>query len=367
MVSTHWLVLSLVVTLSLLACQESESPLVADRLAVIDEAAQQAADYKAPGKIEKFTYASGDVLTGDLDYLIYTPTTYNSRKLAPLVVVLHGCTTTADNMMASSAMHPTAEREGFIVVYPDVPLSSRLFVNCWKFPDPNSQVRDSGDPALIAGVTRDVMQRMSIDPERVYLIGMSSGAVMTGIMGATYPDIFAAIAENAGCAYKALPCLGAGGALSQSDQLGQQAYQAMGQRARVMPVLQLRGDQDTTVPPSNSPQVIEQWIATNNYVLSGTATAPFDTVSDEAYDGVKSDGYAYTVNRYRDSNGCLLIEDWMIHGMGHYFSGGSSDPSQSIFTDPKGPMMAEIAWRFLNRYRLSDFTSGYRPSVKACS
>jgi len=360
-----WFVLSLMATLSLLACKSGETSLPMDRLA-IDEPAQQAADYKSPGKIEKFTYTSNDVLAGDLDYLVYTPTTYNPRKPAPLVIVLHGCTTTADNMMASSAMHPTAEREGFVVVYPDVPLSSRPFVNCWKWPDPNSQVRDSGDPALIAGVTREVMQRMRIDPERVYLLGMSSGATMTGIMGAAYPDLFAAIAENAGCAYRAEPCLALGGALSQGN-LGEQAYQTMGPYARVMPVLQLRGDQDTTVPPSSSLQVIQQWTETNNYVLSGTATTPFDTVPDETYEGIKSGGYAYTVNRYRDNNGCLLIEDWMIHGMGHYFSGGSSDSSQVTFTDPKGPMMAEIAWRFFSRYRLSDFASGYQPRSGACS
>ena len=343
------------------ACNENSD----NKSLITNEAAQQAADYNALGNIEYYSYSGGD-LAGSLDYLVYTPSSYHSDRAAPLIVVVHGCNTTASEMMASSAMHPTAEREGIVVVYPDVPLTSRLVGNCWKWFDPLSQIRDGGDAALLAGVTREVMQRMNIDAERVYLLGMSSGAMMTSIMGAAYPDIFAAIAENAGCAYRAGPqCLLVGPVFS-SEQLGEQAYQTMGSYARVMPVLQLRGDQDSTVPISNSPQVIQQWIATNNYVLSQTASQPFDSASDKTYEGKKSGGYAYTVNRYEDKNGCLLIEDWIVHGMGHFFSGGSIDPAQAIYTDPRGPMMAEISWKFFDRFRLSDFINGYRPRSSAC-
>lgn len=326
--------------------------------------AQQSADVTRPGKTEKFTYTGADALVGSLGYIVYTPSTYDPKKPAPLMLVIHGCGTNAQQMLDSSAVHPTAEREGFVVVYPDVP-TLNTGLECWQWFNPRSQVRDSGDPELLAGVTREVMARMAIDKDRVYALGMSSGAMMTSVLGATYPDLFAAIGENAGCAYMAgIQCLAVGPVLPD-DTLGQRAFEAMGKYARVMPVLQLRGDVDMTVPVSNSPQVVNQWLATNNHVMSGTPTAPFDRKSDATVDGQRAGGYAYTVNRYKDAKGCLLVEDWSVHGMGHSFSGGS--PSDTNHADFRGPMMAEIAWRFFSRYKLSDFTTGYKPSPAACT
>lgn len=328
-------------------------------------ARDQSLDFTKPGRIDRFTYDSGVPMLGTLDYLVYTPSSYNSAEPAPLVLVIHGCNTTADEMIASSAIHPTAEREGFIAVYPHVPAQNEP-TKCWQWFSPLSQMRDSGDPALLVGVTREVTARMNIDKERVYALGMSSGAMMTSVLGATYPDVFAAIGENAGCAYMAgIQCLKVG-PVFPDEFLGQQAFSAMGKHARVMPVLQLRGDMDKDVPMANSSQVLGQWISTNNYVISGSSNEPFDREADTTFKGKKVDGYDYTVNRYHDEKGCLLFEDWTVHGMGHFFSGGSTASNVSAFTDPKGPRMAEIAWQFFSRYRLSDFKGGYKPSAAAC-
>ncbi len=329
---------------------------------VYEFSAQQSADFSKPGKITKHTFNAGPLES--LGYLVYTPTTYDPQKGAPLLLAVHGCGTTAQQFMASSALHPTAEREGFVVIYPDVPLKNEG-IKCWQWFDPQDQFRGSGDPSLLAGMTREVMSRMKIDSERVYVLGMSSGAMMTSILGATYPDLFAAIGENAGCAYMAgFQCLLIG-ATMPDELIGQLAFKAMGEYARVMPVVQIRGDLDG-VRISNSTQVINQWTVTNNLVMSGTTTGPFDNKSDTLIKGKKRDGYEWTVNRYKDNNGCLLIEDWTVHQMEHAFSGGSPDPELATFTDPKGPMFAEIAWNFFKRYKLSDFKNGYKPTSKAC-
>lgn len=334
-------------------------------LETINEPAQQSADFSKPGIISNHTFNSDNPLIGSLNYSVYTPASYNPDKPAPLLLAIHGCNTTAQEFMASSALHPTAEREGIVVVYPDVPLRNEP-LKCWQWFNPISQVRGSGDPALLAGITQEIIVNMNIDEDRVYALGMSSGAMMTSILGATYPDVYAAIAENAGCAYLAGATCAFVGPTLPDDTLGQLAFDAMGEHARVMPVLQLRGDQDTTVPISNSPQVINQWLATNNYVMTGTATAPFDRQPDVTFQNQKSNGHAFTVSRYTDKQGCLLVEDWVIHGMGHFFSGGNPNADAAEFADPKGPMMAEISWRFLSRYKLSDFKDGYKPAKAAC-
>lgn len=331
----------------------------------INEPAQQSADFSKPGIITNHTFNSDNPLVGALNYLVYTPSTYNPGKPAPLLLAIHGCNTTAQQFTSSSALHPTAEREGIVVVYPDVPLRNEP-TKCWQWFNPLSQVRDSGDPALLAGITKQVIQKMNIDEDRVYALGMSSGAMMTSILGATYPDLYAAIAENSGCAYRAGVTCAVVGPTLPDNTLGELAFNAMGERARVMPILQLRGDKDLVVPISNSPQVINQWLATNNLVMTGTTEGPFDKQTDVTFKGKKTGGHAYSVNRYTDKQGCLLVEDWVIHDMGHFFSGGSPDPGAAEFTDPKGPMMAEITWRFLSRYKLSDFKGGYNPSPAAC-
>ena len=60
------------------------------------------------------------------------------------------------------------------------------------------------------------------------------------------------------------------------------------------------------------------------------------------------------VKSFLDPDGCLIAERWIVHGMGHFWSGGTTDPAYANFTDPKGPSAAEATWAFLSRYRRSD-------------
>lgn len=158
---------------------------------------------------------------------MYTPSSYQHGKpdsAVPLVVMVHSCNTTALEQARASAFHALAERERFVVVYPDntnevVAATGNEGerparwvgshpLQCWRFYDPTSLLRGSGDVAQVAGITRQVMANWRIDPERVYVAGMSSGAMLTSALGATYPDLYAAIGVVAGCAYLAVGCVG---------------------------------------------------------------------------------------------------------------------------------------------------------------
>lgn len=313
-----------------------------------------AADPPDPGSTHTSSFAVG---SETYPYIVYVPTTYDPARPAPLVVMTHGCQTTADQQMRANLYNRVAERERFVVLYPDVNATEAQSPGptqrCWQFPAPTSWHRDSGDPAAIAGMTRTVIAHWNIDPERVYMVGMSAGSFMTSIMAAAYPDLFAAVAINAGGAYADGGCLVAspGIPVQASAQL---AYAEMGPRARVVPRLVTGGDADQGIPPACADKALEQGLRTNNLVISGTQEGPIALTPSDVHEEPNPGGYASTVRTYRDPDGCVAGQRWLIHGMNHFWPGGSSDPALANFTDPKGPNGAEVTWGFLSHYTRSE-------------
>src|SRR3954469_6246622 len=216
-----------------------------------------AADPPDPGTTQSFELNSGGAA---FPYVVYTPTTYSRARPAPLLVMVHGCQTTAEEQMGATPYNQLAEREGFVVMYPDIDESGRMqpgpLRNCWRFPSPQSWHRDGGDGAAIAGMTRATMDRFRTDPERTYVVGMSAGGFMASILAAAYPDLYAAVGISAGGAYADASCLfgNAGMPVETSAEL---ARAEMGPRARVVPRLVMGGDVDAGVTPPCANKALE--------------------------------------------------------------------------------------------------------------
>ena len=316
--------------------------------------AAAAPDPPDPGQTTSGTVTSNGT---DYRYLLYTPTSYVPRRRAPLLVMVHGCQTTAEQQMKANLHNRLAEREGFVVLYPDVDAVGRAQPGaahqCWKFFHPPAWTRDNSDAAAIADMTRAVMAKRAIDAERVYLVGMSAGGLMTSIEAAAYPDLFAAVGISAASAYADWTCFttGIGIPVTTSAQL---AFDQMGPRARVVPTFVIGGDADQAFPPACTAKALEQGLRTDNLVIGGSQEGPI-ALTPAAVRRVQRPGrYDYTVMSYRDPAGCLIGERWLVHGMNHFWSGGTTDPNYASFTDPKGPSGAEASWAFLKRYRKSD-------------
>jgi poly(hydroxyalkanoate) depolymerase family esterase len=316
-------------------------------------AAATTVDPPDPGSTQTFTFGSG---SGAYPYVVYVPTSYDASRPAPLVVMTHGCQTTAAQQMRANLYNKVAEREGIVMLYPDVTAAEASqpgpLSRCWQFPDPQSWHRNSGDAAALAGMTRAVIARWHINSERVYMVGMSAGSFMTSIMAAAYPDLFAAVAINAGGAYADGTCLFApvGIPVQTSAQL---AFSEMGPRARIVPRMVMGGDADQGVPPACADKALLQGLRTDNLVVDDNQTAPISLTPASTREVPKPGGYATTVSTYRDPAGCIIGERWLIHGMNHFWPGGSTDPTLASFTDPKGPNGAEATWQFLSRYTKS--------------
>lgn len=298
------------------------------------------------GTWQQFTYSGP---AGSRPYDVYTPAGYQVGTSVPLFVMLHGCTQTPSDFATGTQMDALADAHQFIVVYPQQ-TSQYNSAECWNWFLPADQSRGSGEPAIIAGIVQTVEQttsRWTINTSRVYVAGLSAGAAMSVILGATYPDIFAAIGVGSGMEYKAATSAG-GAVVAQTyggpnpTTQGQAAYNAMGSRAREVPTISFQGTSDTVVYPINGNQVVQQWMETDYLASGGVYNANFSS-PNTIINGQVPFGQAYTEYIWNDNNGREVQEYWVVYYMGHAWSGGSAAGS---YTDPYGPSASQAIYTF---------------------
>ena len=283
----------------------------------------------AGGKFMAATYRN---FAGSRAYKLYIPSRYEGHAV-PLVVMLHGCTQSPDDFAAGTRMNLIAEEHTCFVVYPAQSTEANP-AKCWNWFRPTDQRRDEGEPSLVAGITRQVMREYSVDPQRVYIGGLSAGAAAAAVMGATYPDLYAAIGVHSGLACGAANDLpSAFVAMRQgnlADPLNFGDISPLIGDEQTVPTIVFHGDRDTTVHPRNGDHIIAQSMRTTN---------SRKTVHRDRVPG----GYAYTRTIHIDPSGRAILEHWEIHGAGHAWSGGSTAGS---YTDPRGPDAAKEMLRF---------------------
>ena len=290
-----------------------------------------------PGTYVNATFTNDQ---GARDYRAYIPSGYVPGTPLPLVVFLHGCGETLDHAEAATRLTALAEARTFAVVYPAQSTAANA-TDCWNWFLAADQARDQGEPSLIAGITHTITSGWSIDAKRVFVIGISAGGAMSDVMGATYPDLYAAVGVVAGCEFNGLPCGTSGGPDPQTE--GQSAYQAMGSSARVVPAIVFHGDADPIVPPVNGQQVTDQWVATDDWADNGAHDGSIGATPSAHDSGQVTGGESWDRDRYDGAGGAIVVEHWVIHGMGHAWPGGDGGYT---FTDPSAPDATTIAYDY---------------------
>jgi poly(hydroxyalkanoate) depolymerase family esterase len=262
-------------------------------------------------------------------YKLYIPPAAAGRAL-PLIVMLHGCTQNPDDFAAGTGMNDAAREQGFFVLYPAQSAEANP-TGCWNWFKHSHQQRGRGEPALIAAMTNKVIAENNIDRRRVYVAGLSAGGAMAAIVGAEYPDLFAAVGVHSG--------LAAGAATNLTDALAAMRGGATGPLvnplrrgnaaeapATALPTIVFHGDSDAMVHPRNGEAVIAA-ATSADFGASPAARLRVEQGRSDA-------GRQYTRTIHSDSRGSVAAEHWLVHGAGHAWSGGNAAGS---YTDASGP------------------------------
>lgn len=259
---------------------------------------------------------------GGLDYKLFVPPPGDAAERQPLVVMLHGCTQTPDDFALGTGMNAAAAEAGAIVLYPAQAASANP-KRCWNWFRPEDAAEGPGEAALLADLTRLVMATENVDPDRIYVAGLSAGGAQAMNLAARFPELFAAAGVHSG--------LAAGAAQDVMSAFSAMRGGAPGApTARPVRTIVFHGDADRTVHPANAEAVAAQAVA---------AAGALQLRVEEGEAG----GRSYSRALRRNRRGETLCETWTIHGAGHAWSGG--DPAGS-YAEAEGPNATREMLRF---------------------
>jgi poly(hydroxyalkanoate) depolymerase family esterase len=268
----------------------------------------------------RFEAATFECPEGSRDYRLYIPD-LKGRKPAAMIMMLHGCKQSPVDFAKGTGMNQLADAHGLIVVYPAQSRGANM-QSCWNWYATSDQTRDAGEPAILAGLARQMQTDHGVARGRVFVAGLSAGAAMSVVLGQTHPDVFSGIGAHSGLPYKAahdvpsaFAAMGTGSARNHETQ--------------PIPSIVFHGDADATVHVKNGQHIAED-------AATGAQVVDDGSIKNRSF----------TRSTTLAPEGHAVMEHWTIAGLGHAWSGGDSAGS---YTDPDGPVAsAEMVRFFLN-------------------
>jgi poly(hydroxyalkanoate) depolymerase family esterase len=231
-----------------------------------------------------------------------------SRKaVVPLVVALHGCMQSAMEYGESSGWLRLADRWGFLLLLPEQRPGNNL-TRCFNWYAPEDIQRGKGEAVSILQMIDRMRRDHPIDPQRIYVTGVSAGGAMTLALAAAYPDVFAGAAPLAGIAFGCASGLGSALACmwdppdKDAATWGEAVRSATSHKGSWPRISVWQGEADSAVDPLNASIIVRQWLN-----VHGIDDQP------EKADDLK--GHVHSL--YRDATRRVLVEGYRIKGMGH--------------------------------------------------
>jgi acetylxylan esterase len=227
-----------------------------------------------------------------------------------ILVGMHWCHGTALEFYNATKYKTVAAKYGFIVIYPQAGSSD----GCWDVHSDATLTHGAGgESGAIASMVSYVIQKYAADASRVFVTGVSSGAMMTNVLLGAYPDVF-----KAGSAFAGVPfgCFDGGTSWNSACAAGLLVYTGAAWAKKVRaayptytgarPRIQIwHGSDDKVLNAVNFAEQIKQW--TN---VLGVKAKPSSTEKD-----VFQSGWIRT--RYANSSGVVQVEAILETGRGH--------------------------------------------------
>ena len=271
-------------------------------------------------------------------YLVHVPRGKAHGRPRPLVVVLHGCRQDNRDIEQISGFNELADRHGFLVVYPFVTSYRGLRnKNCWGWWFEREIHAGAGEVEDLWQIVEEVKETYAIDPRRIHVTGLSSGAGMAVAMMIAHADKIASGAAVAGVPYaeKADAVLHA---LNHTPRnrpviaIATEMRDEMGDRARTVPIQIVHSKDDDKVLIQSAEVLRDSW----GYC--------FDIDLREAFKVRRGStgGTDWEHRQYRNGKGKSSIETLFLEGPGHGWYGGN--PGR--FSFPDAPDIKRTMWKF---------------------
>ena len=269
--------------------------------------------------------------TGPRRYRLFKPLGVRRHEKLPLLVMLHGCGQDASGLSTISRMNRIAERERFLVLYPEQDRMANA-QGCWNWYDTRTGRAQAEADSLLATITQ-ISTTQPVDNRRIALAGLSAGAGMAALLAIRHPLRFQAVAMHSG--------IGPGVAHSSVSALSAMA----GRRTMAAPaaplasgthlpaLLVIQGTSDAIVASTNGREAARMWAAAEG----AHASEP-----REVQRGAR---YAMRVTDYR-TQGRLVATLCEVSALGHAWSGGAAGYA---YSDPKGPDASRLIWSFVSK------------------
>ncbi|MGZ5790185.1 MAG: extracellular catalytic domain type 1 short-chain-length polyhydroxyalkanoate depolymerase [Burkholderiaceae bacterium] len=344
-------------------------------------------------------------------YGLYVPSGYVQGTKVPLVVVIHGCRINERAMMDGTGYEVPAERDKFIVLYPYIGENDTDKTNddggrnprCWGFWQPtfdgsalNDEIhRDKGEAGDVKRIIDKVKSTYTIDSNRVYVTGISSGGAEVVIQATAYPDVYAAVAPVEGVPYRETTAVYSGTtacstvlnnttstyARATSATVSDMRTEMKKSTLRRVPIMVVHNKQDCTVPFPVGEAIknsFAQLMAAEGQAID--VTNPTSTPVSGT-----TDGFPWTQTKYGTGpDGQSLIETFYLNvsasqvaavvsklttnpyvtsagnepttdiDRGHWWSGGNRGP----WSLNKGPSTSEATWAFFKAHTLNSSGGG---------
>lgn len=266
-------------------------------------------------------------------YELHAPATLDPGVPAPLVIALHQFTATGRQMREMTGFDAIADREGFIVAYPDG------LERSWNYDlsGVTASLKITDDETFILRLIDRLERDFNVDPRRIYLVGASNGAMFAQSMACLHAGRFAAIAAVMGSI--------------------EEATTARCRPDAPMPVVLVHGDQDMVVPYEGG---LREEVIRHPVYLSAPENAAWWAGHNGCTDGPRvfrlplrdpPDGTRAILTRYGGCDGGARVFLYTIQGGGHTWPGSAQRSSGVVVGRVSNQLAAsEAIWDFLREH-----------------